>query len=280
MSYCLAQMVDDLAVLNTRMFEWLREDCILATFIDPILAWHRLLENSNEAMQVLSSSLRALAARTQQHVGFDHHVTKVTMADPEGHVGNLAAVRGGGSLAADARWAFTLARLNPVTVAKYGIAEAERKRYRRFDSLKTSYGADDDDTRLLRVEDVHIANGELVGVLVEADPQLTRSAGAEREATERERWRARLAAELDRMLREQRPRSARVAALRLTARAPDLFLRPDGKPLGEDRIRRKLLLEIGDGLPLPDAPQQRVVWRPSERRGDPAEIDLEQGRLL
>jgi len=92
--------------------------------------------------------------------------------------------------------------------------------------------------------------------------------------------RDRLAAALARMLKERRPRSVNAAAQWLAVHAPELYVRREGEPLGEQSIRKRLPVEIGDGLPVPDAPQHRIAWRPSERKGGASEIDLEQGRLL
>jgi hypothetical protein len=280
-TYCLAQMVDDLAVLNTSMLEWLRrERGIIATFLDPILAWHRLLENSNEAMQVLSSSLRSLAVRTQQHIGFDHHVTKVAQADSEAHVGKLAAVRGGGSLAADARWVYTLARLKPETAEAYGVPETERTRYRRLDPLKASYGPDDDDLRLLRVESVPIANGEQVGVLVEVDIERTREDAIVRRARAAEEERARLGMALATMLGQKGPSSVRATTLWLMTHHPSLFHDRKGKPLSDTSIRTRLPGLIGSGLPVArGGRQERIVLREGVGKRGADEIGFEQDDL-
>jgi hypothetical protein len=281
-TYCLAQMIDDLAVLNTSMFDWLREaPGILATFIDPILAWHRLIENSNEAMQVMSSSLRAFALRANQHVGIDHHVTKASMYDSEAHVGNLAAVRGGGSLAADARWAFTVARLKTDTAETYGIPEAENKRYRRLDPLKASYGADDDTLRLLRVESVPIANGESVGVLVEVDMQRTREEAQERDTKASEDLRGRRIAALTRMLNAKHPRSAQSAAAWIASHCPELFPGRKGEPLSVYTLRlRTMPAFIGTGLDTThNGKPDRIVMREPEQGGKASEIDFEQTQV-
>jgi RecA-family ATPase len=156
--YTLARMVEDMATLNMQMFDWLGQfPSLVALFIDPMVSWHRLIENDNMAMQQLCIALRGLAAQANIAVAFDHHVTKVAMFDPEAHVGNLAAMRGGSTIAADMRWAFTMARLKPETAAQFGIAEEDRKVYRRLDTLKASYGPDDEGPRLLKIESVRIA---------------------------------------------------------------------------------------------------------------------------
>ena len=278
-SYTLASMAADMAMLNTNMARWLREfPDIVAVFVDPLMAWHRLVENSNEALQLLFSSLRAVAVQGQRHVGIDHHVTKVTMADSEGHVNNLAALRGAGVIGADIRWAFTMAKLNGTTAAAYGIPEDGRRRYRRLDQLKQSYAPDDDEMRLLRVESVQIANGESVGVLVEQDMQMVQAEAQERKTAIERAAQERLAAALTRMLAERRPRSAQAAALWLIARAPELVAGKKGATLSEFTVRSRLPGMIGAGLPAKHEGRfTRIVIRPAARNGKGAEIDFEGG---
>jgi hypothetical protein len=282
-AYSLAEMIADMAVLNTRMFDWLREyPDTLAIFIDPVVAWHRLIENSNEALQLLCSSLRSLAVRGQRHVGFDHHVTKVSQFDCEAHVGNLAALRGAGAIGAAARWAFTMARIKTETAAAHGIEETERARYRRLDALKASYGPDDEGERLLRVESVPIANGETVGVLVEVDTQRTREQAAERREMASADARARLTAALLKMLREKAPRSASEAALWLATREPSLYFDEKKRaPLSERTVYRRLAVDIGEGLDAGTAGNPlRIVLRVAGKgNGARREIDFEQGRI-
>jgi hypothetical protein len=247
--YTLGNMVEDMATLNERMFDWLRQyPGLLALFVDPMLSWHRLVENDNAAMQLLCVALRGLAAQANIAVAFDHHVTKIAMFDPEAHVGNLAAMRGGSAIAADVRWAFTMAKLKPETASGYGIAEDDRKLYRRLDTLKASYGPDEDGPRILKIESVRIANGESVGVLTTVDGDQLRAVGIERREAAEKKRRTFLADALGRMLREKNPRSAAEAALWITAHEPSLFVSGKGNPLSDSTIRRKLPSAIGNGL--------------------------------
>lgn len=276
-TYTLAQMVEDVTALNIQMLGWLRDlPDTIAVFIDPLMAWHRLMENSNEAVQILSTSLRAIAVQGKRHVGIDHHVTKITMADPEGHVGNLASVRGAGSLIGYTRWAFTVAKLNGETAAAHGIAEDERPRYRRLDALKTSYGPDDEAMRLLRVESVTIPNGERVPVLVEQDLQMVQAEAKERQTAIAEATRRRLAEALTRMLTESRPRSANATALWLITHAPELVTGKKGATLSEFTVRQRLPSMIGAGLPTRHLERfTRVVIRPAAGNGKGSQIDFE-----
>jgi hypothetical protein len=267
LSYSLADMDQDLAMLNEQMLTWLREfPDVIAVFIDPIAAWHRLMENSNEAQRLLASAIRSIAVRGNRHVGFDHHVSKASQLDAEAHVGNLSALRGASDIAAAARWAFTMARITPQTAQAHGIDEVDRKRFRRLDALKASYGPDDEEARLFRVESVRIANGETVGVLVEVDLDSTRAAAVDRKVQAAEETSSKVAAALTRMLAEKRPRSAQQAALWLLRHTPELFLGKGGAPLSEFTLRRKLPALIGAGLEttFEDQPTRIVIIEPDK----------------
>ena len=277
-TYSLARMADDVGMLNSSMVGWLRDSPgTVAVFVDPLMAWHRLMENSNDALQLLFSSMRAIAVQGNRHVGIDHHVTKITMTDPEGHVGNLAALRGAGVIGADIRWAFTIARLNAMTASAHGIPDDQRPRYRRLDSLKTSYSSDDDEMRLLRVESVTIGNGESVPVLAEQDLQMVQAEAKERKTAIAERGKRRLGEALTRMLAEGAPRSANAAALWLLTHAPELVTGKRGEPLSEFTVRRKLPTMIGTGLWVTvDGQRTRIVMRGSPGRGNGSEIAFAQ----
>jgi hypothetical protein len=278
-SYTLGAMVQDVATLNTMMFEWVRKfPNLAALFIDPMISWHRLLENDNAAMQLLCVALRGLASQANIAVAFDHHVTKVSMFDVEAHVGNLAALRGGSTIAADMRWAFTMARLKPETAAQYGIAEEDRKVYRRLDTLKASYGPDDEGPRLLKIESVRIANGETVGVLTPVDTDRLLIAGQERREAVKQEHRESLADALGRMLRDKAPRSAGEASLWLAQHEPRLFVGAKGEPQSDRTIRRKLPTAIGEGLDWQRlGGSVRIVCRVSGKgNATRHEIDFEQ----
>jgi len=276
-NYTLAQMIEDVTALNLQMLGWLRDlPDTIAVLVDPLMAWHRLMENSNEAVQLLSTSLRAVAVQGKRHVGIDHHVTKIAMSDSEGHVGNLASVRGAGSLIGYARWAFTMAKLNGDTAAAHGIPENERARYRRLDALKTSYGPDDEQMRLLRVESVTIQNGERVPVLVEQDLEMVQAEAKERQTAIVEASRRRLGEALTRMLTESRPRSANATALWLITHVPELVTGKKGAVLSEFTLRQRLPSLIGAGLPTRlDGRFTRVVMRAALANGKGSQIDFE-----
>jgi hypothetical protein len=279
-TYTLASMIEDVAVLNANMMQWLRDyPNVIAILLDPLIGWHQLIERSNEALQFLASRLRALAVQTGRHIGFDHHTNKAAQSDPEGHVRNPAAARGAGSLVGDIRWNFTLACLRLETGRECGIPEEELWRYRRLDGLKANYGANPRTMRLLRVESVVIPNGESVPVLTEVDMERTREDAEKRKAAEQDARLNSLAGALTRMLIEHRPRSVQATAQWLMVHAPDIYVSAGGKPLGLSSIRDRLPKDLGIGLSAsPGNGQQRIVWRPSESAGKPAQIDFEQGQ--
>lgn len=277
-AYSIAQMERDVALLNRNMCAWLRErPGIVAVFVDPLMAWHALPENNNPALQLLFSSLRAVAVQGERHVGIDHHVTKIAMSDPEAHVGNLAAIRGAGAIGASARWAFTMSRLNLTTAQTFGLTEVERKRYRRLDALKASYGEDDVAVRLLRVESVPIANGESVGVLVEQNVEQAHEQAKASASAKAERTRELLADALAQMLAEHRPRSANSAAEWLTGRYAQLLLSAKGEPLSLFSVRRRLPVLIGRGLRVSvDGRPRVIVYREPPQKGHGAVVDFSE----
>jgi len=248
LAYAFAQMLDSTARINRELLEWIKAlPNLVAALIDPIAAWHLVLENDTAAMKVLCTELRRTAVAGNIHIGFDHHITKATMADPEGHVGNLAAARGA-YIAADARWAFTLAKLRHQTANEFGISTHDQSRYRRLDSLKASYGPDDVETRLLQVQSVQIANGESVAVLSEGDTQLIREEALEKKAAAQAERKERLTQALTKMLEESSPRSADGAATWLQTYRPELFPGRRGQVLSTRSIRENLPGAIGRGL--------------------------------
>jgi hypothetical protein len=250
-SYSLAHMRDDMAMLNTRMTDWLREfPDVIAIMVDPLAAWHQTIENTNEAAQVLWGALRGIAVRSHRHVGVDHHVTKASMLDPEAHVGNLAALRGGGALGAGVRWAFTMARLKPETAERHGIKPDEAAYYRRLDSLKASYGPDANCERLLRVESVAIGNGESTGVLAEMNLARVYAEAQERKVKAALDFQAQFGEALANMLEESHPMSANGAATWLASRYARLFRnqKNGGEGVSETTLRRRLPVLIGKGL--------------------------------
>jgi hypothetical protein len=270
--YSLAMMRDDMATLNTRMLDWLREyPDTIAVMVDPLAAWNQLIENSNDALQVLWSALRSVAVRSHRHVGVGHHVTKASQLDPEAHVGNLASLRGGSVLGAGVRWAFTMARLKLETAERHGIKPEEARRFRRLDTLKASYGADDNCQRLLCIESVLIANGESVGVLTEVDLAHVHAEAqqrAERKATE---WSKDFADMLVSMLSEKHPRSANSAAIWLTSQHASKFVGKDGKPLSTYSLRQRLPRLIGKGIATAKG---TVVIREAAANGMGSAIDF------
>jgi len=250
--YTLAHMEKDLAVLNRRMFDWLKTfPDVAAIIIDPMAAWNHVLENSNDALRVLMLGLRNLAASTRAAVAFDHHINKVSMGDPEAHVHNLAAARGGTYLPADMRWGFTMARLSAATAEEYGIEADQRRLYRRFDDWKLSHrDGSDGPLALFKVETVQIANGEDVGVMVAVEPEALRRSGDQRQEAKRREFLAGLTVCLATMLdKDGGPKSLNAAALWLSLHAQNLYVSAKTRePLADRSIRRKLLADIGEGL--------------------------------
>jgi hypothetical protein len=248
LGYSFAKMLESAAIINRELLDWIKSfPNLVAAFIDPIAAWHLILENDTAAMKVLCTELRRAAVAGNIHIGFDHHITKATMSDPEGHVGNLAAARGA-YIVSDARWVFTLAKLRQSTANEFGIPVHEQSQWRRLDALKASYGPDDAETRLLRVRSVTIANGESVAVLSEGDARQIRADAFERKTAQQTERKETLTQVLTKMLEESTPRSAEGAATWLRTHRPELFPGRGQQPLSTRSIRESLPDLIGRGL--------------------------------
>jgi len=265
-AYSLAQMIDSVAVINRQMLEWIAAfPGGVAAFIDPIAAWHHILENDNPAMKVLCTELRRTAVQANIHIGFDHHTTKASQLDPEFHVGNIAALRGA-YMGGDARWMFTLAKLKPETARLFGIPDADRWLWRRLDPLKASYGPDSGNTRLLKIDAVTIANGENAAVLTEGDAESLRTAASTRQREQATDRRRDLTVALTEMLREKRPRSLTDAGGWFLKERPQMFLHK-GIPLSTaKRLGERLQKEIGDGLLTTYA--ERRAWVECRNSGE------------
>lgn len=255
--YTLAQMIHSVAVINRKLLDWIADlPGLVAAFIDPIAAWHHVMENDTGAMKVLATELRRAAVRSNIHIGFDHHTTKASQTDPESHVGNTIAMRGA-FLAGDARWMFTMAKLKAETATKFGIPDEERWLWRRLDPLKASYGPDSGETRLLKIETVTIANGETVAVLTERDVSELRRLAADQQVEEAAYRRMTLIDVLRSMLEEKRPRSLNDAARWLRQNHPQMY-EYRGSPQSEKRLGERLRDEIGAGLAT--TWRERTAW--------------------
>lgn len=264
-AYTLAHMIHSVAVINRALLDWVAEfPNLVAVFIDPIAAWHHVMENDTGAMKVLATELRRVAVRSNIHIGFDHHTTKASQIDPESHVGNTIAMRGA-FLAGDARWMFTMAKLKAETATKFGIADEERWLWRRLDPLKASYGPDSGDTRLLKIDTVTIANGETVAVLTEHDVSELRHLAADQQAEEAAYRRVTLIDALLSMLDQKRPRSLNDAACWLRQNHPEMYVYR-GFPLSEKRLGDRLRNDIGAGLVT--TWRERTAWIVCESSGE------------
>lgn len=237
--YSLVHMVDNEAIPDQRFLQWIAEHPnLVAVFIDPLAAWHDATENDNNAMKVVSMMLRRLAVQANINIGFNHHVTKASMADPEAHVGNLASIRGA-FLHGDVRRAYTMARLSESTAKTFNLQYEQAKRFRRLDVLKSSYGADDTQARLFRVIEVEIPNGETVGILEEVNAEFLRNEGAERQAAEEADRSKQLTDILTELLVKQSPRSLAQVSREVRRLAPHLYTWK-GKPMATRSISDKL----------------------------------------
>ncbi len=141
--------------------------------VDPFSETHPANENSNEEIGEVSRMYREVAQKADCGLILVHHDRKPSMADSEGHVGNMYSARGASSLAGVARIMFTFHTMSAKDCKKYGIAEEERRYYVRLDNAKANMTLSGGEPRWFkRVGEIlggvkgDPDSGESVGVLV------------------------------------------------------------------------------------------------------------------
>jgi hypothetical protein len=167
--------------LVEEVIKFCREKNIRLIVFDPLVGFHDVPENDNGAMERVASVLRAIARRTGAAVLVAHHTRKAQAS--EDHAGDMDSGRGASALAAAARIAITVARMNKQTAEKLNIDWSIARHLRRIDDAKMNYAPAAEETTWFEMRDTRIANGEHVGVPVVFDM----TGIAERAAEEKER---------------------------------------------------------------------------------------------
>lgn len=136
--------------------------------LDPLVGFHSVNENSNDAMDTVADILRRIANEAKAAVLAVHHSHKgATAADPDN------AARGASAIVNAARIVVSMTRMSPEEAKKFDIEDEERTRYIRVDDGKNNYALPAGTATWLHLESVRIeavvpdtgeAIGEMVGV--------------------------------------------------------------------------------------------------------------------
>jgi hypothetical protein len=120
---------------------------------DPLALTHSSQENDNTAMAQVMSYFAAVAVECNIGVLLIHHTRKGAMA------GDVDSIRGAGALVNHARIAIGLAPMSNDEREQMNIPKDEARSLVRIDDLKFNYSARSADARWVKLESVHLDNG-------------------------------------------------------------------------------------------------------------------------
>jgi hypothetical protein len=126
---------------------------IAVVMLDPLVKAHRVDENSNGAMDLVTGALAQIAVDLDCVVDVNHHASKGA-ADP----GNANRGRGASAVKDAARLVYTLSPMSPEEAQAFGIKEAERRRLVRMDSAKVNISPPMADAKWFRLIGVRLGN--------------------------------------------------------------------------------------------------------------------------
>lgn len=118
--------------------------------IDTLTKFHSLDENQACDAKKIMSSMEKIAARTGCAILYLHHVNKDSAMN--GKADQQQAARGSSVFVDNARWLAFVAGMTKAEAEKYGIDEADRSMYIRWNISKQNYGAPRGDSWLKRHE--------------------------------------------------------------------------------------------------------------------------------
>ncbi len=145
------------------MLEFCLEHDIKLIVVDPLIGFHNVPENLNEAMEQVAAIIRALASQTGAAIVVMHH-TRKTGGNSEAHAGDQESGRGASALIWASRIAKTLARMSKDTAKKLKIDWKVGIDLRRIDDAKANYARSNEDAVWFEMQSTRIANDETVPV--------------------------------------------------------------------------------------------------------------------
>lgn len=128
--------------------------------VDPFVSSHRVSENDNGAIDMVSKKWAAIAGATSTAIELVHHVRKLNGAEI-----TVEDSRGAGSLIATSRSARVLTKMTKAEGARLGLDAAYRRLF-RFGDGKNNLAppAATDETQWMELRSVPLGNGEGSGV--------------------------------------------------------------------------------------------------------------------
>jgi len=140
--------------------------------LGPLVELHGADENDNAQMRYVMKSARTLARYTHAAVLLDHHTSQTAQLNRQ-VAGNMYAARGATSIINSSRVALTMSRATEEEGVGIGIAAGTHRDYLRVDDAKQQFSRLSDKARWFKWEQVQVGDGELVGVPVGFDAELS-----------------------------------------------------------------------------------------------------------
>lgn len=137
------------AVLQT-----MRDNRIDVLQIDPFVSSHRITENDNGAIDMVTKQWAKIADVTKAAVELVHHVRKLNGGEI-----TVEDSRGAGALLATSRSARALSRMTKMEGQRCGVGDAHRSFF-RFGDAKNNLALVSEDTRWFKLASVQLGNGE------------------------------------------------------------------------------------------------------------------------
>jgi hypothetical protein len=127
---------------------------------DPLVSVHESNENDNTEMQRVMDILVSVVAETKAAGLAIHHTSKPDKAASDGYAGNVNAVRGASAIKDASRITLTAFGMSSKDGERYGVAEAIRHRYVRFDGAKENLTLNGPEPRWFIKRTVHVGAGQ------------------------------------------------------------------------------------------------------------------------
>ena len=133
--------------------------------LDPFVSIHGCDENDNMAIDALAKELGRIATAADCAIGIAHHVAKARATEVDAN-----SARGAVALTAACRSVLALNRMSKEEAQGWNIIGEERRRYFRVYDDKNNRAPPADDSEWFKIESVHLANGDNIGVVTSWTP--------------------------------------------------------------------------------------------------------------
>jgi hypothetical protein len=172
--FMLARKMADNTIRQTgdvaATIKWVSGNGIEALLLDPLAELHEANELDNTQMRMVLGQARRIAVETDCAVGIAAHTPKRSRANIDDLVGDVAALRGGGSQGGLTRMVYTMMPMSDKMAKGYALPPgATPSQFVRLDGAKNNLARIDDEPWWFRREGKIVGDfeaGESVAVLV------------------------------------------------------------------------------------------------------------------